>query len=361
MDEDGIMRLMEQMLREVFADVLQVALPDPFPRMTFHEAVSRFGTDRPDLRVRLELTDMGDLMRQVEFKVFSEPAQDPQGRVAALRVPGGSSLSRKEIDGYTEFVSQFGAKGLAYIKVNQRSAGRSGLQSPVVKFMPDDVLQGLLERTGAEDGDLIFFGADRADVVNDALGALRLRVGKDLGLVDPGWRPLWVVDFPMFEWERDNRRWSSRHHPFTAPKVGEPVELDRDVGSVLSRAYDVVLNGVELGGGSIRIHDPEMQAAVFHCLSISDEQAHRKFGFLLDALRQGCPPHGGIAFGLDRLVMMMTGASSIRDVIAFPKTQTASCPLTAAPAEVDEHQLRDLGIRLRSQEPSAVSGSRSLT
>jgi aspartyl-tRNA synthetase len=349
MDEGEIMSLMEEMLLHLFREVSGVELPQPFPRMTYGEAVSRFGTDRPDLRIPLELTDVADLMRQVDFKVFSAPANDPSGRVVALRLPDGGALTRKEIDGYTEFVGGYGAKGLAYLKVNQRSAGRDGLQSPVVKFLPDAVLSALLDRTRAADGDLIFFGADQAPVVNAAMGALRVRVGQDRGLVEAGWHPLWVVDFPMFEWDEDAGRWSTPHHPFTSPKVGSRVEdLERQPGKALSRAYDVVMNGLELGGGSVRIHDPAIQAGVFRVLGIGEQEAREKFGFLMDALRYGCPPHGGIAFGLDRMVMMMTGSASIRDVIAFPKTQTASCPLTSAPAPVEDQQLRDLGIRLRA-------------
>ncbi len=349
MDEDEITALMEEMLRELFAQALGVELPNPFPCMTYQQAVSRYGTDRPDLRIPLELTDVADLMREVEFQVFSAPANDISGRVVALRLPGGGALSRKEIDGYTEFVGTYGAKGLAYIKVNRRGAGRDGLQSPLIKFLPDDVLAALLERTGAVDGDLVLFGADKAPVVNAALGALRVKLGQDRALLESGWRPLWVVDFPMFEWDADAGRWITPHHPFTSPKVGSSIEeLEQSPGQVLSRAYDIVMNGLELGGGSIRIHDPAVQSAVFRVLGIGDEEARQKFGFLVDALHYGCPPHGGIAFGLDRMVMMMTGSSSIRDVIAFPKTQTASCPLTSAPAPVEEAQLRDLGIRLRS-------------
>jgi aspartyl-tRNA synthetase len=354
MDEQGLTELMEQMIRDLFADVLGVALPNPFPRLTYTEAMARFGTDRPDLRIPLELVDLGDLMQAVEFKVFAAAAADPQGRVAALRLPGGGALSRKEIDDYAKFVGIYGAKGLAYIKVNDRGAGRDGLQSPILKFLPDAAVEAILERTGAESGDLIFFGADAAKVVNESLGALRVRLGEDRGLVVHGWQPLWVVDFPMFEWDADENRWSALHHPFTAPKEQHLGLLDGDPGACHSRAYDLVLNGTEVGGGSIRIHRPQVQSKVFRLLGIGEEEAQDKFGFLLEALKYGAPPHGGIAFGLDRLVMLMTGSASIRDVMAFPKTQTASCPLTRAPAPVDERQLRELGIRLRA--PRAEGG-----
>jgi aspartyl-tRNA synthetase len=349
MDEDGIMGLMEEMVRDLFAQVLEVALPAPFPRMTYAEAIRRFGSDKPDLRIPLELVDVSDLMREVEFKVFAAPAQDPKGRVAALRLPRGGELSRKEIDDYTAYVARYGAKGLAYVKVNDRGAGREGLQSPILKFLPDAAIEGILERTAAEDGDLIFFGADRASIVNESLGALRVKLGHDRGLVERGWRLLWVVDFPMFEWDEREQRWVALHHPFTAPSVSDPEELDTDPGAILSRAYDLVLNGTELGGGSVRIHEPAMQSEVFKLLGIDAQQARDKFGFLLDALEYGCPPHGGIAFGLDRLVMLMTGSQSIRDVMAFPKTQTAADPLTNAPAEVSEQQLHELNIRIRRQ------------
>jgi aspartyl-tRNA synthetase len=347
MNEEQITAIMEQLIRSLFRQVLDVELPDPLPRMSYAEAMNRFGSDKPDLRIPLELTDVSDLMSAVEFKVFSEPAQDPQGRVAALRVPDGGRLTRKEIDIYTDYVARYGAKGLAYIKVNDKAAGREGLQAPIVKFLPDQVLSEILARTGAENGDLIFFGADKAKIVNDALGALRLRVGQDLNMLEPGWAPLWVVDFPMFEWNEGENRWDALHHPFTAPKIDDAQALLADPGNALSRAYDMVLNGTEIGGGSVRIHTGAMQSAVFELLGIAAEDARFKFGFLLDALKYGCPPHGGIAFGLDRLVMLMAGARSIRDVIAFPKTQTAADLLTQAPAEVTERQLRELNIRLR--------------
>jgi aspartyl-tRNA synthetase len=347
MDEAGIMGLMERMIRELFADVLGVALPEEFPHLSWHESMLRFGTDRPDLRIPLELVEVSDLLSAVEFKVFAGPANDPAGRVAALRLPGGSKLSRKDIDGYTDFVSRYGAKGLAYIKVNDASTGREGLQSPILKFLPDEAVEGIMSRTGAETGDLVFFGADTAKVVNDALGALRERLGHDLELVEPGWRPVWIVDFPMFERDADNDRWVALHHPFTAPSSDDAEALLAEPGKALSRAYDMVLNGAEIGGGSVRIHDQDMQSAVFRLLGISEEEAEEKFGFLLEALRYGAPPHGGIAFGLDRLVMLMAGASSIREVIAFPKTQTAACPLTNAPGDVDPGQLRELGLRIR--------------
>ncbi len=347
MDEEAFMTLIEGMMRDLFREVLGVAFPDPLPRMSWHEAMRRYASDKPDLRIPLELVDVADLMAGVEFKVFSVPASDPQGRVAALRVPKGGELSRSQIDDYTKYVAIFGAKGLAYIKVNDLSAGRDGLQSPILKFLPDEAVQGILERTGAQDGDLIFFGADKAKVVNDALGNLRVKLGHDLGLVEAGWRPLWVVDFPMFEWDDKENRWVALHHPFTSPKLEQIGLLETHPGECLSRAYDFVLNGVEVGGGSMRIYQEEVQSKVFKLLGISDEEAQEKFGFLLNALKFGAPPHGGLAFGLDRLVMLMSGANSIREVIAFPKTQTAACPLTDAPGAVDERQLRELGIRIR--------------
>lgn len=350
LDEDGVMGLMETMIRELFAVVLEVALPDPFPRMSYAEAMQRFGSDKPDLRIPLELVDVTDLMRDVEFKVFALPANDPSGRVAVLRLPGGGSLTRKEIDEYTNYVARFGAQGLAYIKINDLAAGREGLQSPILKFLSDEVVDALMKRCQPENGDILFFGADKASVVNDALGNLRVRMGHDRGLVERGWRPLWVIDFPMFEYDDKAGRWVSLHHPFTAPRITSATDLETAPGEVLSRAYDLVLNGTELGGGSVRIHEPELQKAVFNSLGIDEQEAQDKFGFLLDALRYGCPPHAGIAFGLDRLIMLMTGSGSIRDVIAFPKTQTAACPLTDAPSPVSDQQLRELGIRLRRQQ-----------
>ena len=344
-DETQIMTITESMVRQLFRRLLEVELP-PLPRMTHAEAMRRYGSDRPDLRNPLELVDVADLMQGVEFKVFSAPANDPQGRVAALRLPGGGSLSRKEIDDYTQFVAIYGAKGLAYIKVNALAQGLAGLQSPILKFIPEAVVMRLIERVGAVDGDLIFFGADQARVVNDALGALRLRLGADRGLLQGDWAPLWVVDFPLFE-RNDDGSWSSPHHPFTQPACSTE-EMMRDPAAALSRAYDLVLNGIELGGGSIRIHDARMQQAVFDLLGIGREEAETKFGFLLAGLRHGAPPHGGLALGLDRMVMLMTGAQSIREVIAFPKTQTAACLMTQAPSVVGEPQLRELNIRLRT-------------
>ncbi|WP_119354914.1 aspartate--tRNA ligase [Azohydromonas sediminis] len=350
--EDEIRTLFEGMIRRVFQRALGVELP-AYPVMTYAEAMHRFGSDKPDLRVKLEFTELTDVMADVEFKVFSGPATTPGGRVAALRVPGGGEMSRGEIDGYTEFVKIYGAKGLAWIKVNDLAKGREGLQSPIVKNLHDAAIAAVLQRTGAANGDLIFFGADKAKVVNDALGALRTKIGhsefgRAKGLFEDRWAPLWVVDFPMFEYDEDEGRWNAMHHPFTSPKDGHEDLMDSDPGACLAKAYDMVLNGWELGGGSVRIHRADVQRKVFKALNISDEEARAKFGFLLDALQYGAPPHGGLAFGLDRLVTLMTRAESIRDVIAFPKTQRAQCLLTGAPSPVDEKQLRELHIRLRN-------------
>jgi len=354
LDEAEIRTMFEAMITDTVKHAIGVDLP-PFPVMTWQEAMRRFGSDKPDLRVKLELTELTDVMADVDFKVFSTPAKAKGGRVAALRVPGGGEMSRGEIDGYTEFVKIYGAKGLAWIKVNDAAKGREGLQSPVVKNLHDAALAEILARTGAKDGDLIFFGADKGSIVNDALGALRVKVGhsefgKSRGLVQGDWEPLWVVDFPMFEYDEAAQRWSAMHHPFTSPKDGHEDWLETDPGRCIAKAYDVVLNGIELGGGSVRIHREDVQSKVFRALKIDAEEARLKFGFLLDALQYGAPPHGGIAIGLDRFVMLMTGAESLRDVIAFPKTQRAQDLLTNAPGPVDEKQLRELHIRLRNTQ-----------
>ncbi|MGH8832580.1 MAG: aspartate--tRNA ligase [Polaromonas sp.] len=356
MAEQDIRDMFQGMISSIFRTVLNTDLGE-FPVMAYADAMHRYGSDKPDLRVNLEFTELTDVMADVDFKVFSAPATTPGGRVVALRVPGGSEMSRGEIDGYTEFVKIYGAKGLAWIKVNDASKGREGLQSPIVKNIHDAALAEILKRTAAQNGDLIFFGADKAKVVNDSIGALRLKVGhsefgKKTGLFTKGWRPLWVVDFPMFEFDEDGQRWSAVHHPFTAPKDGHEDWMDTDPGRCISKAYDMVLNGWELGGGSVRIHRADVQSKVFNALKIGPEEAQQKFGFLLDALQYGAPPHGGLAFGLDRIVTMMTGAESIRDVIAFPKTQRAQCLLTHAPSPVDDKQLRDLHIRLRNPLPA---------
>lgn len=342
LDEAAIQEMMEGMIRGLFAAILNVQLPAPFPRMTYAEAIRRFGSDKPDLRIPMELVDIADLLHEVEFKVFREPAQNPEGRVAVLKVLGGAAMTRKEIDDYTQYVSIFGAKGLAYIKIN--AEGKEGLQSPILKFLPDEVVSAILARADAKVGDILFFGADDAQVVSEALGALRVKIGHERGMIEESWRILWVTDFPMFE--KSEGKLSACHHPFTAPKVENIEQLSFNPLSITARAYDMVLNGSEIGGGSIRIHTKAMQKAVFHLLGISDEEAEDKFGHLLTALSMGAPPHGGIAFGIDRIVMLMTGAQSIRDVIAFPKTQTASCPLMEAPAEADMKQLLELGIRV---------------
>ncbi|HEX6004107.1 MAG TPA: aspartate--tRNA ligase [Burkholderiales bacterium] len=353
LDQDEITRLMEALIRDVFRTVLGVELADPFPRMGYDEAMARYGSDKPDLRVPLELTELTALMREVEFKVFRDAAQLKDGRVAALRVPGGGALTRKEIDDYTEFVKIYGAKGLAYIKVNDTGKGLDGLQSPILKFLSAPIISAILERTGAQNGDLVFFGADRAKVVNEALGALRVKVGHERGHFVAGWRPLWVLDFPMFEWDEEEQRWMAMHHPFTSPADGDEDLLATNPAAARAKAHDMVLNGWEIGGGSVRIHRQEVQSKVFDALGITAAEAEAKFGFLLQALQYGAPPHGGIAFGLDRIVTLMAGAESIRDTIAFPKTQRAQCLLTHAPNTVDEKQLRELHIRLRQDVKSA--------
>jgi aspartyl-tRNA synthetase len=350
-DEEAVMGLTESMIRELFKTEMNVDLGD-FPRMPYAEAMARFGSDKPDLRIPLELIDIKDLMSSVDFKVFSGPANDPNGRVTVLKVPGGATISRKEIDDYTKFVGQYGAKGLAWVKVNALAEGVEGLQSPILKFMPEDVVMALVSRVDAKDGDILFFGADSARVVSDALGALRVKLGHDLNLLTHEWAPLWVVDFPMFEDAGDGHV-AALHHPFTAPTV-DPASLKANPLDALSRAYDMVLNGTELGGGSIRVHDQGMQQAVFEVLNISPEEQREKFGFLLDALRYGAPPHGGLAFGLDRLVMLMLGATSIRDVIAFPKTQSATCLLTDAPGAVSPEQLKEVGVRIRQDKTESM-------
>jgi aspartyl-tRNA synthetase len=352
MSEEEIRDMFEGMIRKVFQEAMGVELP-PYPVMSYAEAMRRFGSDKPDLRVKMEFTELTDVMHDVDFKVFSAPAQMKDGRVVALRVPGGAEISRSEIDAYTEFVKIYGAKGLAWIKVNDVAAGREGLQSPIVKNIHDAAIAEILKRTGVQNGDLIFFGADKAKIVNDAIGALRVKIGhsefaKKSGIFEAGWQPLWVVDFPMFEFDEEGQRWSAVHHPFTAPKDGHEDYMDTAPERCIAKAYDMVLNGWELGGGSVRIHRAEVQSKVFSALKIGPEEAQHKFGFLLDALQYGAPPHGGLAFGLDRLITLMTGAESIRDVIAFPKTQRAQCLLTQAPSPVDDKQLRELHIRLRN-------------
>ncbi len=356
LNEHQIRHLFEEMIRQVFHQTMAVELPNPFPVMTYTEAMSRFGSDKPDLRVNLEFTDVTDIMKSVDFQVFSAPAQMQNGRVVALRIPGGAEMPRSEIDNYTKFVAIYGARGLAWIKVNDVTQGREGLQSPIVKNLHDEAIAKLLQRTQAQAGDLLFFGADKAKIVNDAMGALRVKVahspwGLSKGLVQGQWAPLWVIDFPMFEYDDEAGRWNACHHPFTSPKEGHEEFLDSNPGQCFAKAYDMVLNGWELGGGSVRIHTENVQSKVFRALNIGSEEARSKFGFLLDALQLGAPPHGGIAFGLDRIVSMMAGAESIRDVIAFPKTQRAQCLLTDAPSQVDERQLRELHIKLRAAEP----------
>lgn len=359
MSEQEIRDLFEEMIRLVFKNTLNIDLPNPFPVMNFSEAMGLYGSDKPDMRVKLQFTELTDVMKDVDFKVFSGAANMHNGRVVALLVPGGANMPRSEIDAYTQFVAIYGAKGLAYIKVNDKAQGRDGLQSPIVKNIHDAALNEVLTRTGAKDGDLIFFGADKAKIVNDAIGALRVKIGhsefgKTNGLFEDSWKPLWVIDFPMFEHDEENDRWTATHHPFTAPKDGHEDFMETDPGKCIAKAYDMVLNGWELGGGSVRIHRAEVQSKVFRALKISDDDAQLKFGFLLDALQYGAPPHGGLAFGLDRIVTMMTGAESIRDVIAFPKTQRAQCLLTQAPSAVDEKQLRELHIRLRATEAKVI-------
>ncbi|MBU2839868.1 aspartate--tRNA ligase [Acidithiobacillus thiooxidans] len=356
-DEEAVMGIAEPMIRGLFAEVLGIDLPNPFPRMTYADAMHRFGVDRPDLRNPLELTELSDLMRSVEFKVFREAAERPRGRVACLRVPGGAQLSRAQIDQYTQFAAIYGAKGLAWIKINALDQGAEGLQSPIVKFLAPEVLQEILQRSGAAVGDILFFGADSAKVVNEALGNLRNRVAADLNLLEGEWRPVWVTDFPMFDYDEKDNSWTSTHHPFTAPQSAHLESLAENPGAALARAYDLVLNGNEIGGGSIRIHQEKVQEKVFAALGIGAEEARDKFGFLLDALHYGAPPHGGLAFGLDRLVMLMSGADTIRDVIAFPKTQKAGCLLTEAPGVVADKQLQELGIRLRPGVGADVQNS----